>query len=85
MFPCGKHGIGALAILSFIDSWNMVEQPLLLLKDATKYPLSIFLSGVNASSLDAAFVCGVLAMLPALVVYLFFKDCMVSGIQSLNF
>jgi multiple sugar transport system permease protein len=83
--PNGKHGIGALAVLCFIDSWNMVEQPLLFLKDAYKYPLSVFLASINSTSIDTAFVCSVLTMFPPLCVYLFFKDYLVSGIQSANF
>lgn len=53
--PCNKSGVISLIILSFIDSWNMVEQPLIFLKDEAKYPLSIFLARVNASEPGVAF------------------------------
>ncbi|GHU39398.1 sugar ABC transporter permease [Clostridia bacterium] len=43
IFPFARTGIASLFILSFIDNWNMVEQPLVFLSDPKKYPLSIFL------------------------------------------
>jgi hypothetical protein len=39
----------SIAILVFIDYWNMVEQPLILLSDETMQPLSVFLSKINSA------------------------------------
>ena len=39
--PLCKNAIFALTILLFIDYWNMVEQPLVLLTDPAKQPLSV--------------------------------------------
>jgi multiple sugar transport system permease protein len=44
VIPYSRTGIASLVILSFIDNWNMVEQPLVFLKDYRMHPLSIFLS-----------------------------------------
>ncbi len=79
--PQCKAGIASLAILSFIDNWNMVEQPLIFLKDIFKYPMSIFLSQINTSELGVAFACGVLYMLPAILIYLYGEEYLVIGIQ----
>ena len=79
--PNCKPGLAALAILNFADSWNMVEQPLLFLKDANKYPLSIFLTRVNAMRPEVAFVAGLLSVLPALLLFLHFRDELVMGIE----
>ena len=46
--PICKGVITTCAILVFMDYWNMVEQPLLFFNDTDKYPLSIFLSKINA-------------------------------------
>ncbi len=81
VLPNGKMGIAAVVILTFIDQWNMVEQPLVFLKDTAMYPLSIFLSRVNLESLDIAFSCGVLAMLPVSLLLLYLKDALVQGIE----
>jgi len=84
IFPYGKTGIAALFILSFIDNWNMVEQPLVFLADFRKYPLSIFLVNINMLNFGVAFVCGLLAMLPVVIVFLYLKDSLVYGIETSN-
>lgn len=74
VLPNSTSGILSLLILSFVDNWNMVEQPLIFLSDYRKYPLSVFLSMLNDdTNLGIAFVCGVLVMLPALILFLFLK------------
>lgn len=82
MIPYSKMGIASLVILSFIDNWNMVEQPIVFLKASYQYPLSVFLSSINASQLDLAFVCGVLAIIPSVLLYLFLKDALIEGIEN---
>ena len=79
--PNSTSGLSSLIILSFIDNWNMVEQPLVMLGDYRKYPISVFLSYLNEHNLGIAFACGVLAMLPSLVLFLFFKEDMIKGIE----
>ena len=79
--PNCKAGLAALAILSFADSWNMVEQPIVFLKDAYKYPMSVFLTQVNALHPEVGFACGLLSVLPALLLFLHFKDEMILGIE----
>lgn len=81
VLPNSLSGISSLMILSFIDNWNMVEQPLIFLQDYRKYPISVFLSFINADNLGIAFACGTLTILPPLVLFLFFKDAMVKGIE----
>jgi multiple sugar transport system permease protein len=79
--PQCKGGIASLAILSFIDNWNMIEQPLIFLKESYKYPMSIFLSLINTSDLGIAFACGLLYMLPAVLIYLYGEEYLVKGVQ----
>ena len=45
--PLCKGCLCSVAILVFIDYWNMVEQPLIMLKDEDMHPLSVFLSKIN--------------------------------------
>ena len=82
VLPQCKGGIASLAILSFIDNWNMVEQPLILLSDESKFPLSVFLSKINELDLGIAFVSGVLFMIPAVLLYLYGENYLIEGIQS---
>lgn len=81
VLPIAKGGIVSLLILNFIDNWNMVEQPLVFLQEAQKYPLSIFLAeSVSESSMEV-FACGVLAMLPPVLLFANFRDELISGIE----
>ena len=41
--PLCKGALTSVAILIFIDYWNMVEQPLILLADSDMHPLSVFI------------------------------------------
>lgn len=84
VIPCSKTGIASLVILSFIDAWNMIEQPLAFLKDSLKYPLSIFLSRINDERLDIAFVCSVLSIIPVFILFLFLKDALIKGVEYSN-
>lgn len=79
--PQCKGGIASLAILSFIDNWNMVEQPLIFLRDSFKYPMSIFLSYINQTQLGIAFACGILYMLPVVLIFLYGEEYLIKGIQ----
>jgi len=81
ILPQCKGAVASLAILVFIDQWNIVEQPLIFLEDISMYPLSVFLSQINVSELGVAFACGILFMLPALLVFLYGENYLVEGIQ----
>ncbi|MDR0948300.1 MAG: carbohydrate ABC transporter permease [Lachnospiraceae bacterium] len=78
--PLCKGVICSAAILVFIDYWNMVEQPLVLFSDQEKYPLSVFLSKINASEIGLAFAVATIYMVPSLLVFLYGEEYLVEGI-----
>ena len=82
--PMSKPGLGSLIILGFLDAWNMVELPLVLLGDRSQYPLSIFLAQIITDNMALGFSCSVLALIPPLLVFLFFEDELVEGIMFSN-
>ena len=79
LLPQAKGGIGTLIILSFIDNWNMIEQPLILLKDASKYPMSVVLSNMQVNS--GVFAFAIIFMIPPLIIYLIFEKDFVKGFK----
>ena len=79
-FPLCKGAICSAAILVFIDYWNMVEQPLILLSDAEKHPLSVFLSKINEGEIGLAFAVATIYMIPSLLVFLYGEEYLVDGI-----
>ena len=78
--PLCKGALYSVAILVFIDFWNMVEQPLILLTNADLHPLSIFLSKINAGEIGLAFAVATVYMVPSLLVFLYGEDYLVEGI-----
>ena len=79
--PLCKSAIASTAILVFIDYWNMVEQPLILLSDSDKYPLSIFLSEINKGEVGLAFAVAVIYMVPTILIYLYGEEYLIEGIS----
>lgn len=79
--PLCKSAIASTAILVFIDYWNMVEQPLILLADSDKYPLSIFLSEINKGEVGLAFAVAVIYMIPTILTYLYGEEYLIDGIS----
>lgn len=80
--PVCRGGIVSLILLSFIDNWNMVEQPLVFLKEDWMYPLSVFLAQSLSRTKSAGFACGLLALAPVMLLYMNFKEELVSGIAA---
>ncbi|MDO4303821.1 MAG: carbohydrate ABC transporter permease [Bacillota bacterium] len=78
--PLCKGAMCSIAILIFIDYWNMVEQPLILLADSEKHPLSVFLSKINAGEIGLAFAVATIYMVPPILVFLYGEDYLVEGI-----
>ena len=74
LLPCGKSGVSTLIILTLIESWNMVEQPLVYLQDVGSYPLSVFLASRYMENLPFQFVCSVLSLLPLALCFLYFGE-----------
>lgn len=78
--PLCKGALASVAILVFIDYWNMVEQPLILLSNADMHPLSIFLSKINSGEIGLAFAVATIYMIPCLLIFLYGEDYLVEGI-----
>ncbi|MDF2510685.1 MAG: sugar transporter permease [Herbinix sp.] len=81
ILPMSKTGLAALAILVFIDNWNMVEQPLIFLQDINMHPLSTYLSSINSGEMGIAFAASTIYMLPMLLIFLYGENYLVQGIQ----
>ena len=78
--PLCKGALCSAAILVFIDYWNMVEQPLILLTDTETHPLSVFLSKINKGEIGPAFAVATIYMVPSLLVFLYGEEYLVDGI-----
>ena len=80
--PVCRPAIGATLALSFADCWNLVEQPMTYLSQRTELqPLSVMFNQLVSESTGVEFAGAVIYMLPALFVYLYFLEDILSGIQ----
>ncbi|MEG1741443.1 MAG: carbohydrate ABC transporter permease [Acetivibrio sp.] len=78
--PICRSSLFSVAILVFIDYWNMVEQPLILLSNEEMYPLSVFLSRINTGEVGLAFAVATIYMIPALLMFLYGEEYLIEGI-----
>lgn len=81
MTPMSKSGLVCTAILSFLDGWNMVEQPIVFLRDMAQYPLSVAVALVPEGDPNVQLVCCVLTALPPLVLFGIFHREMSEGVE----
>ena len=84
IMPNVLAGIITIAVLAFAESWNMVEQPLILLESEWLYPLSLRLSTLTSESMDIHFSGAVLYMIPAILIYAFSRDELIEGVKHIR-
>ena len=80
--PLGSPGIISALVLGFLENWNLLEQPMAFLKTKEKWPLSLYLPNITMDQAGAAFAASVLALLPAVLVFLAGQDYLEQGIVS---
>lgn len=79
VLPICKPAILSLVILQFINSWSMIDQPLLFLRREELLPLSLELSSQGFGI--SAFAAGVLYAIPPVLAYLYCRDSLEKGIN----
>lgn len=78
--PMNKSGLVCVLLLSFLDAWNMVEQPIVFLDSGYDYPLSVFLTRMNGQNIGVLCTCGVLAALPVVLLFLYYDRELTEGV-----
>lgn len=78
--PQCRGALMSVAILAFLENWNMVEQAIVLLDDAEKRPLSVYLAAINAQEVGLAFAVASVYMVPPLLIFLYGEKYLVEGI-----
>ncbi len=82
VLPLSKPILGAAAALSFADSWNLVEQPLIYLSNTQHLmPLSVIFNTFSSNEQGVVFAAAALYILPALLIYSYFQEDILLGIQ----
>ncbi len=81
--PMARSITVSVLILVFIDYWNMVEQPLVLLTGDSMdlHPLSVFLSKINTGDAGLAFAVAAIYLVIPLSIFLYCEDELVEGVS----
>ena len=82
--PLGKMGIQAAMVLSFLEYWNLVEQPMAFLEEQAKWPLSLYLPQITIGQAGFAFAVAVMVLIPALFVFALGQDALEEGIAYIG-
>lgn len=80
VIPQLKVCIFAVILFVFADCWNMVEQPMLFLKDDNLKTLSVFITNVEKYEGAVLFPAAVIFLIPVFIVYLFFNENLEKGL-----
>ena len=80
--PLGVPGILSALVLGFLECWSAIEQPMTFIKDASLWPLSLFLPQIAADKLGLAMAASLMMLIPAGLVFLFGQKYLELGIQS---
>ena len=80
LLPMNTSGLVCVTLLSFLDGWNMVEQPIAYIKDFLRYPISVALAYVPPADPTLQLVCCIMVVLPPLFLFTYFNRELVEGI-----
>lgn len=80
--PLAKPGILSAMILSFLEYWNTIEQPMTFLKTKSKWPLSLYLPNITADKVGVSFCASIVMLLPAVLLFLWGQSYLEQGIAA---
>ena len=82
--PLSIPGLLSAAVLGFLESWGMIEQPMTFLRSQRLWPLSLYLPQVNESSMGRALAASAITLIPPLLVFLCGQKYLVQGIGTMG-
>lgn len=80
--PAGYPGIVTALMLSFLDGWNSLEQPIAYLRDMSLWPLSLYLPNITTDKTAVAFSAGLIMLMPSVLLYLNGQTYLEQGIAA---
>lgn len=79
--PIAKNGIVSAVLLTFFEYWNMVEQPVVFLKDKLLWPMSVYIPSFESDNLGRTFAFAAFSCIPLIVMFMVGKDILLDGIS----
>ena len=79
--PLAKNGIISVLILSFIEYWNMIEQPLIFLERKDLWPLSLYMPTITETEIGGSFAKIVITTIPLIIIFWICHENLKDGIK----
>lgn len=80
VLPMVKSGIAAVAMLTFVEYWNLIDQAVIFIQDKNAQPLSLFLANINQSQIGISFASSCFYVIPVLIILYYGQDYLKEGI-----
>ena len=84
IFPLCKPIIVSVIMFVFIDYWSMVEQPVIFIKTAEKYPLSVYLGTITEAKMGIGFASSIFYMVLPLGLAVYAQSDLSEGLRITN-
>lgn len=78
--PLARGGILSAMVLDFLESWNMMEEPLAFLTDKSLWPLSLYLPEIGVEQAGFSCAASLVTLFLSLLVFGIFSDSLEKGI-----
>lgn len=80
--PLGRAGIFSAVVLSFLECWSMIEQPMTFFRSKSLWPLSLFLPDITMETGGLCLAASLVIVLPAIFVFLSGQNYLELGIAA---
>lgn len=80
--PLGVPGILSALVLGFLEAWNAIEQPMILLENKSQWPLSLYLTEITVEDLGVSLAASLVTLAPAVMIFQFGQKYLELGIQA---
>ena len=80
--PLGYPAVVASLMLSFVEGWNALEQPVTYLKSKNLWPLSLYLPGITEDKAYVAFAAALVTCLLPVLLYLSCQEELEQGVAA---
>ncbi len=77
--PMAREGIMAAMILGFLEYWNMIEQPIVFIKDSELWTLSVYIPEFSSENIGRAFAFSLFSIVPAIIVFILGRNALENG------
>lgn len=81
--PLAMPGVKAALLLGILEYWNLLEQPLIFLKNPSLWPFSLYIPNISQNSLQYTFVFSFLVLLPMVLITFQGREELEKGIGTM--